>query len=113
MTADPHTSLGGANTTDPASPLVRLLLLLLLLLLVLLLLLLLLLLCFHSLAPVQLLFHVLRDLVERDVTRALVHHLNILLPCPAGQLSLSLELSKLSSIVGICRKNGRKGCMAA
>jgi hypothetical protein len=29
----------------------------------------------HSLAPVELLLHVLWDLVERDVTRTLVHHL--------------------------------------
>eukprot|EP00968_Pinguiococcus_pyrenoidosus_P014072 scaffold1280_cov246-Pinguiococcus_pyrenoidosus.AAC.14 len=52
-------------------------------------------------APVELVAHVLGDLVERDVARSLVHHLHVLLPRPLGELPLHLELSELSFVVGV------------
>mmetsp|Transcript_100350 Transcript_100350/g.239272 ORF Transcript_100350/g.239272 Transcript_100350/m.239272 type:complete len:257 (+) Transcript_100350:323-1093(+) len=52
-------------------------------------------------APLQLLAHVLRDLVQGYVPRALVHHLHVLLPRSLRELPLDLELSKLGLVVGI------------
>lgn len=46
-------------------------------------------------SPLQLLGHVLRDLVQRHVARALVHDLHPLGPGAARQLALRLQLREL------------------
>eukprot|EP00951_Prasinocladus_malaysianus_P010243 scaffold75047_cov39-Prasinocladus_malaysianus.AAC.1 len=52
-------------------------------------------------APVQLLVHVVLDLVEGHVAGALVHDLDVLLPGAAGELALHLELEELGLVVGV------------
>lgn len=59
-------------------------------------------------APLELLLHVLGDLVEGHVARALVHHLNVLLPRTAGQLALGEKLGELGSVVRICARGVRE-----
>mmetsp|Transcript_10926 Transcript_10926/g.27584 ORF Transcript_10926/g.27584 Transcript_10926/m.27584 type:complete len:604 (-) Transcript_10926:142-1953(-) len=52
-------------------------------------------------APLELLLHVLRDLVHGHVPRALVHDLNVLLPRPRRQLALHRQLTELRQVVGV------------
>src|SRR5580658_1991702 len=49
----------------------------------------------------ELLVHILLDLVHRDMSRALDHHLAVVPPGDLGQLSQGLKLGKLRGIVGI------------
>mmetsp|Transcript_38698 Transcript_38698/g.91685 ORF Transcript_38698/g.91685 Transcript_38698/m.91685 type:complete len:275 (-) Transcript_38698:986-1810(-) len=57
-------------------------------------------------APVELLVHILLDLVQRDVARALVHDLDVLLPRPPRELPLDLELKELRGVVGVADAPG-------
>ena len=52
-------------------------------------------------APVELVAHVLGDLVEGDVAGPLVHDLHVLGPGPLGELPLGLELGELGLVVGV------------
>jgi hypothetical protein len=63
----------------------------------------------HLTAPVQLLGHVLGDLVQRHVARALVHDLHVARPRAPRQLALRLQLGKLRRVVGVCARRGRRG----
>mmetsp|Transcript_36510 Transcript_36510/g.88489 ORF Transcript_36510/g.88489 Transcript_36510/m.88489 type:complete len:474 (+) Transcript_36510:709-2130(+) len=56
--------------------------------------------------PVQLVSHVLWDLIKRNVSRSLVHDLYILGPSTGGEFSLKLKLSKLRFIIGIIDGSG-------
>ena len=58
--------------------------------------------------PLDLFFHVFLDHVHGHVPRALVHDLHSVFPSPGSQFSLSLELGKLSLVVGICDRTGPK-----
>ncbi len=46
-----------------------------------------------TMAPFNLLLHILLDQVHRNVARAFVHYLTALFPRPGSELSLDLQLS--------------------
>src|SRR5690606_12058913 len=52
-------------------------------------------------APLQLLLHVFTDEMHRNVARALVHRLYVVLPGDPGQLTLGSELRELCLVVGV------------
>eukprot|EP00438_Fugacium_kawagutii_P005648 Skav219565 [mRNA] locus=scaffold886:86975:94396:+ [translate_table: standard] len=52
-------------------------------------------------APVQLLAHVVGDLVQGHVSRSLVHHLDTLLPGALGQIALHLQFAELGFVICI------------
>ena len=51
--------------------------------------------------PIQLVAHVYGDLVQGDMSRSLVHDLDVLFPGTKSEFTVSLELGKLSFVVGI------------
>jgi len=57
-------------------------------------------------AHLQLLVHVLLDLVHRHVARPLDHHLHILFPGAVGELAQRVELGKLRLVIGIGDRSG-------
>src|SRR5215469_17182384 len=57
-------------------------------------------------APLQLLVHILLDHLHRDMTRALVHHLDAMFPGSASELTLSVELGELRFVVGVGNRAG-------
>mmetsp|Transcript_33447 Transcript_33447/g.99629 ORF Transcript_33447/g.99629 Transcript_33447/m.99629 type:complete len:676 (+) Transcript_33447:411-2438(+) len=57
-------------------------------------------------APLELIPHVLGDLVKGHVSRTLVHDLHVLLPRAAGQFSLGEELGELRLVVGVVDRSG-------
>mmetsp|Transcript_3260 Transcript_3260/g.7596 ORF Transcript_3260/g.7596 Transcript_3260/m.7596 type:complete len:406 (+) Transcript_3260:323-1540(+) len=59
-------------------------------------------------APLQLLLHVLRNLVQRHVAWPFVHHLDAFGPRPLGQLALHLQFAELGLVVGILDATGTK-----
>ena len=52
-------------------------------------------------APLELLLHVLLDEMHGNVARALVHHLDVVLPGDVRELALRLELGELRFVVGV------------
>ena len=52
-------------------------------------------------APLELLVHVLLDEVHGHVSRALVHHLHLMLPGNPVELALGSQLGELGLVVGV------------
>mmetsp|Transcript_5622 Transcript_5622/g.12903 ORF Transcript_5622/g.12903 Transcript_5622/m.12903 type:complete len:231 (-) Transcript_5622:1056-1748(-) len=52
-------------------------------------------------APLELVLHVDRNLVQRHVSRSFIHHLHVLLPRAARKVALHLELGELRLVVRV------------
>ena len=57
-------------------------------------------------AKLHFLLHLHLDLIQRDVARALDHHLHVVLPGDLGQLSERLQLRELRLIAGVRNRAG-------
>src|SRR5262249_53469503 len=59
-------------------------------------------------APLELLVHVVANQMHRHVARSFVHHLYLVLPGDAGELSLGAKLGKLGFVVRVRDAAGPK-----